>query len=272
MSWLSYINWVDAPISVITPDVEAGELVGNNLKSRYIYTVWRTTDLTVGSTDTGFTVDFGTSREVGCLALLFPRVNYPNSFDVVPAFDTEDKVKHKLDLTTPNTGALLNTGWIDSGVIQGFGYHVYKLSSPVTARYWRCDLDAISRSTATFVDVSRAWAGPVLEPRVSFMYGAVTTWQADSPVVRPARGLSDIIDYRDSVRTYNLRFQGLLDSERDDFEDFEARVTTAGQFLFHRNDMSLARGTMLARQQKSTGLEAISFNRGGKTMQLIESI
>lgn len=272
-AWVSTSNWVDASSATITASDGPGDLLPANLANRYAYRMWRDATLEEGDTDAWFKVDFGQAREVGCLVLLFPRSNLPGNYDAQPSFVSSDTVRHRLDLTTPDAGALLDTGVQASGVVTGLGYHVYKLSSPVTARYWRCDLDAISRAANGYVDICRAWAGPVLEPAIGVDYGATQLWDSGSQVARAARGVADFVDLRESLRSYTMTFSWLSAAERDTLDDFERIMTTAGQFVACRADLGLARGTMLARQQRSTGLQAVGAHlKHQKQFQIVESL
>lgn len=273
--WISHQNWADAAIAVVTADQEASsDLAGANLQQRRGSKIWRSDGLTEVLTAAGFTLDFGTAREVGVLALLFPRVNDPDSYDDVPAIAASgDTIRHRLDLTTASAGVLLDTTALASGVLPGFGVHVYKLATPVTARYWRCDFNVPSRAAEGFLDVARAWAGPVLAPRVGISYGATRAWQSDSIIAKASRGTDEFIDSQESLRAWSYTLDWIDDAtESDTWEDLERRITTAGQFLICRTDLTLARGTMFARQSQSAGLDAANFGKSRKTFRIIENI
>ena len=272
-TWLSYKNWVDQEAATITAAEEAGDLVATNLANRYSSSLWRDDTLTAMDATTWFKVDFGVAREVGCLALLFPRSNAPNSYDADPMFETTDTVRFKLSNVAEDGYELLDTTALASGVHAGYGYYVYKLTSPVTARWLRCDLNAVSRGSLGYVDVCRAWAGPVIEPAIGPDFGAVHAWSSDSVVTQAARGISDFVDPREPIRSYAMTLGWLTEAERDQMEDLERLMSTSGQFLVVRGDMNVARGAMFARQQRSTGLEAIGAHlRHRKTFQLVESL
>lgn len=273
-TWFSYRNWVDASSAVFTASDEAGDLVVENLQNRYYYKRWRAAELTEEADDAWFQVDFGQAREVGCLVLLFPRTNnLPDSYDETPSIHpSSDMIRHRLDADTPGDGALLDDEVV-SGVVAGYGYHVYKLSSPVSARYWRCDLEVPSRASETYVDVVRAWAGPVFEPAVGVSLGVADNWQSDSSITAAARGLTKFVDPRESLRSYVMTFNFLTSAERDQVDDLDRLMTTAGQFIVCRDDLTVVKGTMLASQQRSTGLQAAgAFLRHQKQFQLVESL
>jgi hypothetical protein len=272
-TWLSHRNWVDVPTATLTAASETALLVVENLVSRLSYKIWRDASLDEGNDSTWFEVDFGQVREVGCLVLMFPRSNLPSSYDPVPAIADDDKVCHYLDAETAGAGVLLDTGEINSDVHPNYGYHVYKLGTPVNARYWRCELTVPSRVADGFIDVCRAWAGPVIEPRVGVSFGVQHGWRSDSPVSTAARGTSEFVDPRESKRAYTMNFEWLTNAERDALEDLDMLMTTAGQFIVCREDLSMPRGVMLARQEKSTGFAAAAAHlRHQKSFQLVESL
>lgn len=270
-TWLSYRNWVDAPSAVLTAANEAGELVVGNLVNRLSYKIWRDDDIASG--ETWFEVDFGQVREVGCLVLVFPRSNLPSSYDVEAAIADDDKVRHYLDATTPGDGAVYDSTQVNSGVIPGFGYHAIKLASPVNARYWRCELSPTSRVASGFLDIARAWAGPVIEPAVGVSFGVSHMWRSNSTITEAARGESEFVDPRPSKRAYTMSFEWLTNAERDSLEDLDMLMTTAGQFVVCREDLTIPKGVMLARQEKSTGFAAAAAHlRNQKPYQLVESM
>lgn len=270
--WMSWFNWLDAGLAQITADAEAGELVAENLRERQGYKVWRTDGLEEGSTDAGFTVDFGAVREVGCLALVFPRDNDPNLYDQVADFAATDTVRHRLSAVAAGDGELYDSTAIASGVLQGYGYHVVRLGAAVNARYWRCDLDAISRADLGFVDVARAWAGPVFAPSIGFSFGDAYGWNSDSAVSRASRGLAEFADNIEPVRIWTMAMDGLSDAEREELLEFERRVTTGAQFLIGRTDVAAGKREMLARQQQSLGLASLAHARNSKAFRLVESL
>lgn len=271
-AWISPKNWLYSENAELTASGEAGDLLVSNLKGRYGYRMWRDDSLTEGDPSSWFQVDFGSVREVGVLLLLFPRSNLPGSYDLQAAFADDDTIRHRLDADTPAAGALLDTGAVASGVVPGYGYHVHKLATPVSARYWRCDLSAPSRAALGYVDLARAWAGPVLQPEVGVDYGATHGWNATNPIVASASGDTDFVGHREAKRSFSMTFSWLTASERDAIEDLEREVTTAGQFIACRDDLSLVRGTMIAMQQKSAGLQAVAAHlRHQKSFLIVES-
>ncbi len=270
--WLSWFNWVDAATASIAADAEAGDLVAENLRERQGYKVWRTDGLSAGATEAGFTVDFGRVREVEALALMFPRVNDADAYDEPAAFAADDTIRHRLSAVSAGAGELYDSTVIASGVLDGYGYHVIRLGAAVQARYWRCDLDAISRASLGYVDVSRIWAGPVFAPAIGFSFGDAYGWGADVSVSRASRGVAEFVDNIDPVRTWAMSLDGLSNAERDELLEFERRVTTGAQFLIARSDVAQGKGEMLARQQQSLGLSSLAFARNTKAFRLVESL
>lgn len=270
-SFFSTHNWVDAPSAVVTGDAEAGDLVAAHLQQRGSYRVWRTEGLSVSDTAAGFLVDFGRVREVGVLALCFPRTSSPYDYDLQPDFGAADTIRHRLDAATPGAGALHDSGVVASGVLPGYGVHVHRLTAPVSARYWRCDLDAVSRANLGYVDVQRAWAGPVFEPAIGFAWGDTVIWDSDSVIARASRGPSEFVEPQESIRTWAMSFEGLSDEESAQMVELERRMTTAGQFLAHRTDQPAGMRAMLCRQASATGVASATHRISKKQMRLLEA-
>ncbi|MGE3303893.1 MAG: hypothetical protein AB7M12_12370 [Hyphomonadaceae bacterium] len=121
--------------------------------------------------------------------------------------------------------------------------------------------------------MARAWAGPVLQPQVGISYGAVRSWTSDSIFIRASRSASPFVDPIEPIRSWSFTLDWIDEqTESVDFDDFERRMHTAGQFLVCRTDLPIARGAMLAMQQQSAGLEAANYRRDKKTFRLIETI
>lgn len=272
--WISHQNWVDASLARLTADQEASsDLAVSNLQQRRGSRLWRTDGLTESLTAAGFDVDFGASRTVQALALAFPRTNDPDVYDDTPAIAASDTIRHRLDVVTAGAGVVLDTTPIASGVLPGYGIHIYKLASPVTARYWRCDFSVPSRAAEGYLDVTRAWAGSILTPSIGISYGATRAWQSDSIIAKASRGTDEFIDKQQSLRAWSFTLDWLKDAtESDSWEDFDRRMTDAGQFLICRTDLTAARGTMFARQTQSAGLDAANFGRSRKTFRILEQI
>lgn len=270
--WLSWFNWIDATTATVEADAEAGDLVATNLQERHGYKPWRTAELTPGATEAGFSVDFGRTREIECLALIFPRTNDPALYDEPAAFASDDTVRHRLSAVSAGAGELYDSGVVESGVLDGYGYHVIRLPAPVEARYWRVDLDAISRGELGYVDVARAWAGPVFQPEIGFSFGDNYGWGADVTVSRASRGVAEFVDNVEALRVWTMTLEGLRPTETMQMIEFERRMTSAGQFLIARSDVDQGMGEMLARQQTPLGVSSLAHARGTKAFRLVESL
>lgn len=272
-SWLSWRNWVDASASSLTADNDTvGDLSVENLRERQGYKVWRTIGLSEGFTETGFNVDFGKARSVQCLALFFPRINDPNEYDPVDELAATDTVRHRLSAVSANADEAYNSGVLQSGVLPGYGYHVVRLDAPVSCRYWRCDIDAISRAALGWVDVARAWAGPIFEPRVNFSVGDNYGWSGQGEPARASRGISEFPDNIEGLRSWSLSFEGLDAAERTQFIEFERLATNKLQFLVSRDDVDAGMGWMLSRQSQSLGVSSLAHLRNSKAMRIVESL
>lgn len=271
MTWLSWINWLDAPDALITPDAEIGQLVAQNLRKRQASSAWRTL-LTEESDSAGVSVDFGRAREVQSIAMLFPRENDPAVFDPIPAIGASDTIRYRLSAVSAGAGELYDSGAVACGVDVAYGYHHVKLNAPVNARYLRVDIAAPSRVDEGYLDVARLWVGPVFQPSIGFSYGDSAAWQAAADITRARRGSSEYAEASDPTQTWSMTFEGINDSEKEQFENFERRVTAAQQFLIARNDRPAARAAMFARQSQAGGVDSLTWRRNRKSLRLVENV
>lgn len=272
MTKFSWLNWIDAPDCIVTADAEAGELVGLNLKRKQSSSAWRTL-ITEEADEAGVTFDLGRVRTIGCLLLAFTRNNDPTQFDAVPSIHpTTDTIRHRLSAVAPGDGEAYDSGVIASGVDPAFGYHYVLVDPQVSARWWRVDIEAASRVTQGYLDVVRAWAGPVFSPSVSFSYGDNAGWNAAADITRARRGLSEFGEASEATQAWSMTFEGITDDERETVDDFERHVTAAQQFLIVRNDRTAARAAMLARQVSASGQDSLTWRRNRKTMRLVENL
>jgi hypothetical protein len=270
--WFSWVNWLLGEATEITADAEAGDLVIDNIIERQGYKLWRTDGLSEGSTAAGFTVDFGQARTLQALALYFPRQDDPEAFDEPAAFASTDTVRHRLSALTEGGDEVYDSGVVQSGVNGDYGYHVILLNAPVSARYWRVDLNAISRAALGYVDVACAWAGPAFIPRIGFSWGDTYGWDSNATISEATRGLADFTDSVPGKRYWSFSLDGLSDAEKLELIDFERRMTKAGRFLVVRNDVPAGMGEMFARQQSSLGLSSLAMARNSKSFRLVESL
>lgn len=265
---LSYLNWVDSPAASVTADAEAGDFVATNVQNRLGYKVWRTDGLEPGTTDAGLDVDFGAEREVGALGLMFPRTNDISAYDNTPAIGPSDTVRVRLYASNVE---VYDSGAGACGVLQGYGTWSIWLEAPVTADAMRLDIDAISRGTEGFLDVSRVWAGPYISPRVGPSYGANRSWPADSIIAKAARGASEFVTPQESMRLWSFTLDWLDETETEELDEMERLASSAAQMLAHRTDLPAGKRDMFCRQASSSGVDASRFQLHRKSFRLIET-
>jgi len=265
----SYLNWIDADGVVFEPDSETTTLLGENVASRLSHRIWRTV-FSGGNTNAGMSIDLGVSRSIQVLFIQFPRYNGPDDYGETPDFAATDTIRFRLSNTTPDDGDVYDSTVLASGVLAGFGAFCIVLDAAVTARYVRVDFDAQSRETEGFLDVSRMWFGPKLESQINITWGGSLSWQSDSVLARAARSTTTYISVQESTRLWQFNFDNILDSERNAFEDFERRMTIAGQFIVVLDDLDSGRNCMMGRMQSSTGLSFMNRNKNTKAFRVVE--
>ena len=218
---LSYQNWVDLTAATIAAGSQVVTLPAINLANSQVFQRWRTS----GTVSSNFTVDFGAAKTVGVLAIAQPQD--------ATMFAATDTVRHRLDAVTAGAGALLDTGAISCGIVDGYGLHVYVLASPVSARYWRCDINAVSLTTQGYFDVGRAWAGPAITPSRNFGYGWSDQWVDESVVSIAARSGVEYIDPRARRRIVKATWPFLTATEgRNTVKELLRSAGARNQLLF----------------------------------------
>jgi hypothetical protein len=230
---LSWVNWCDRAGTVITGSTQAGSLGPTRLADPQVRSRWRSA---AGVTTPQLDMDFGTSREVGIIALAQPDdaggVNADGEARGVMA--STDTVRHRLDVTTAGAGAVLDTTAIAGGWRAGYGMHVYQPASPLTARYWRCSLDAASlASVPGFVDLGRAWAGPAWQPtRGNLAYGFGEAWADGAEVQRNARSGLEFVDFGPRQRVLTFAFNFLNKADGAQIRELQRIAGLSRQVLF----------------------------------------
>lgn len=134
----------------------------------------------------------------------------------------------------PGVGSALDTASIAGGWRSGYGMHVYQPASPINARYWRCNLNAASlASVPGFVDLGRAWAGPVWTPaRGNLAYGFAESWTDGSLVERNPRSGLEFVDLGPRARMLNFAFSALTESDAAQIRELQRVAGLNRQILF----------------------------------------
>jgi hypothetical protein len=272
---LSWVNWLDRAATVITASSQAGSLGPTRLAEPQLRARWRSAP---GVVTPQLDVDFGASREVGILALAQP--------DDAGGVDADgeargwmastDTVRHRLDVTTAGAGAVLDTTAIAGGWRSGYGIHVHQPGAPVTARYWRCNLNAASlASVPGFVDLGRAWAGPVWTPsRGNIAYGFGEAWADGAEVTRNARSGLDFVDLGPRQRVVSFGFPVLTEADGAQIRELQRIAGVNGQVLFVPFPGAGAEkaAPLIGRLTEVQPITLPSFARYAATFQIRQSI
>ena len=109
---LGWVNHADA--GTVAASAIAGDLAASNLQNDIVGRRWRTTDL-----GAHVDVDFGGAREIGVLALVFPRDG---------ALPLAASIRHQLDDGdgSAGDGGVHDSGVIALGLADGYGVHLYQ--------------------------------------------------------------------------------------------------------------------------------------------------
>jgi len=257
MIGLSWINHIDAAATVLSATSSVGDNAVENLANPIVGRRHRTTDLnSYGG------ADFGANKTIGAVALVFPR-------DTMA--DLAGTVRHRFDADggTAGTGALLDSTAITLGLAEGYGYHLYKLASPIAARYWRWTFAA---SGVDYIDTGRAWAGEWWQPSVGISLGHGRVWGDLSRISASARSGAEFVDERprQQMRVFGLDF---LDADsRDDVTEMQRLAGISGQILACFNTAAFARETILGRLAETTAIIEPGIDIYSKAFRIRESL
>ena len=215
----SWINHVDRSGASLSASQTAGDLTPSNMAKPQVATPWRTTSLTAWGQ-----VDFGADVAIGCVALRFRRVN-----GSVPP--TTGTVQHQLDADggTPGTGAVYDSTAVALNVDAEYGYHLTVPSSEQTARYWRF---TFAVSGVTFIDVGRAWAGPIFQPKHGIGFPHSDVWFDRSAVSAALRSGVEWVDPRAFQRAIGINLGAVEEDEKASARGLMRTAGVSGQMLF----------------------------------------
>lgn len=236
-SGLSWVNHIDGSATVLSASQTAGDLSISNVADPVVGKRWRTTTLTAYGQ-----ADFGANKTIGIVCLRFPRDT---------AFPTAGTVTHRFDADggTAGAGATLNSGALAIGTTEGYGYHVYKLSTAISARYWRWTFNVTGVS---FVDVGRAWAGEWFVPTYDIAFGYGDEWGDLSGISASRRSGAEFIDAGPRQRLFAFGLNALSESERNSIREMQRIAGVSQQILFCKDTTAPTKETVLGRLGNST--------------------
>ncbi|MFN4283522.1 MAG: hypothetical protein ACK4NA_12870 [Alphaproteobacteria bacterium] len=253
---LAWVNRIDDAATVLTASQQAGDLAIQNVADPIVGRRWRTTSLTAYGQ-----ADFGADREIGVVALVFPRdTTFPLMGTITHAFDA--------DGGTPGAGALLSET-VAIGTAEGYGYHVVTLDAPVSARYWRW---TFAVSGVDWIDVGRAWAGPAWRPSVNISLGWGQQWDDLSRISQSPRSGAEFVDPGPRQRAMAFGLDFMSEEDKDDMREMERLAGLSSQCLFVQNPAAPARETVLGRLAETSPIREPGLSIYSKAFRIRESL
>ncbi len=272
---LSWVNYAALAATTLTASSEASGLGANRLKDPQVRKRWRTA---AGVTSATLSIDFTTSHSIGVLAFVQPSDAgyYDADLNPVGIMAPTDTIRHRLDLTTPGTGAVYDSGAVAGGWVDGYGLHVHVLSEAKTARYWYTDIDAASLTgSPNYVDIGLAWAGAAWSPVRNMQFGFNWSWQDTSTLTNvPTSGL-DFVKGGPTRRAAVFSFDTLSGTEADVITQLSRLVGTSKQVLFIPDPDDLAtekNQPIIGRLIETSPITAASYGVFTKTFTLLQSL
>lgn len=231
-AWLAYDDHVLPAADGIT--TEEGDQVANpspvsHIADRLTYRLWQSQSET-----TSFEIDFGADVTFQALCVVFPRITDPRRRNGQQEVQPTDLIRHRLDADggTSGTGAVLDTGAVPCQARPDRGYSVVALTNPITARYWRCDLDMPSRADLGFALVSLAFAAPIFQPDFNYVFGERIALADPSTVDRSTAGQVGFPSYAERVLEGEFGWDFLPDDERPSWQALDNAVGQTEPVLF----------------------------------------
>jgi len=251
----SYQNLVDDTATQLSATAGSGNNSISNITDPRVGKRWRL--LAPGGYGQ---VDFGSDKSFDLVALVFPR-------DTTLAQGT---VQHQFDADggTPGTGAVLDSGAVDIGLVDGYGYHVYRFDATISARYWRWTYAL----TTAYADTGRAWAGAVWQPACNFIYGAADQWDDLSAVSISKRSGSEFIDQKPRQRGMSFALDFMLDADRQIARELQRIAGLSGQVLVIKDPSLAPKETVLGRMTKINPILDANFSIFSQPYQVRESL
>ncbi|RVT99105.1 hypothetical protein EOD42_03080 [Rhodovarius crocodyli] len=230
---LSWVNWLDRPGVSITTNSETVGLGVTRLADPILRRRWRSTP---GIINPVLSVDLGELREVGVLALAQP--DDAGGVDAMGEArgwmrSPPDTLRHQLDAVTPGAGGLLDTGTMSGGWVPGYGMHAYLPAAPLSARYWRAEINGWSLAAGVgYLDLGRAWIGPAWRPsRGNVAYGWGRARQDGSVVSANSRSGLEFVDRGPRQRVITFSLPNLSAEDADALDQLQEVAGTSRQVL-----------------------------------------
>lgn len=199
------------------------------LKDRFIYRKWQSI-----SNNDWFQFDFGASVLVQSLTLVFPRITNPYRKYETQEIAASDLIRHTLDADgqTPGVGGVFDSGNLQSRVWPTRGYHVCVLAEPVTCRFWRCEINALSRAAENFFLLGLAMAGPVFQPSFNHIYGESIGFPDNSEIQRTPTSQTAFITRNERTLFAQLQWDFAPDTDRIKFAAMDEYAGSTEPIVF----------------------------------------
>lgn len=217
-AWFMYNDQVGRTASVVTTN-DVNDATNNSpveyIKDRHIYRQWQSP-----TNSNWFQVDFGSDQVIQALVVTFPRTTDPDRFSDKADFAVNDTIRHYLDEDggTAGSGAIFDSGALSSYVDPRRGYHVVVLDTPVSARYWRCQLTATSRAAENYFLVAMAMAGQVFQPQYNHTVNDSFSFTDPSEIQRTPASQSVFSQRNDRILEARLVYDFIQDAQRSSWE------------------------------------------------------
>ena len=200
-----------------------------HILDRYTFRQWQSP-----AEDDWFEIDFGANVSIQFLLVVFPRILDVRRRADVQEIIATDEIHHWLDADggTAGTGAVFNSGLVDCEVSPRRGYHVMVLASAVSARYWRCRINAASRASEGFFLVMMADAGPVFQPSFNHIYGETIGFPDNAETQRTPSSQASFITRNERTMIARLIWDFIPDSEKPSWQAMDEYAGTTEPVVF----------------------------------------
>lgn len=260
-SWVSYKNALD--LGIVTADRAVGTLPATQIKTPQVARRYRVADLSAGDTRSRVEIDLtanpGGSAEIDTIVWVRPRLRAIEEDRTPPSFSATDLVKHQLSDVADFATTLYDSGDVAAGVVNGYGYHVHLLATPVDCKYAAFEFDALSRDTypENYVDWGVAWYGKRYEFPIGFAAPQGYSWRENAARVRSADGGSHYLRRKKPYRALDLIYRAIKNAEYDSIMDLIETTSDGGRFVIGLDKTDPARSTIIG-VNSSPGLDRTS--------------
>ncbi len=251
----SYINHIDALATTLLASSSVGTNDIVNVADPRVGKRWR-----VASPGGWGQADFGSDKPIDFVALVFPR-------DTTLATGT---VRHMFDAAsgTAGSGATFDSGAVDIGLANGYGYHIYRLPSPISARWWRFEYVL----TSAYADTGRAWAGPLWQPSCNINYGDSDVWDDLSTVTASRRSGAEFVDAKPRQRNFAFGFDALTPDDILTAREMQRLTGVSSQVIVVKDFAACSTCSILGRISKLNPILAAHPHLYSQSYQIRESL